>query len=426
MEVAVTPPVDAGEEPIEEGFDVVGVEPWSFETVDDEEVFRQRQLPLAEDARGLREELGRAIGLPPRLVALAPHREEERVDAGGVDGMNARHAGEDGGDDRPGELVDEPAEHRVFLRRPPHDRDRPDGAGAVGDAIDAEHGEVVLPGVVAEVIAERALRLRTGKDRPFDREIGFGIDRRPPLCRDHRNPMAGQRPGEGQLREPFGKGHHRRHGHGWRATDSDHDAERLAPLQRPAMVDADAAVELVVEADFVERLVGVAGQLNAVHAEIRALCAGAGGILGVDTGKRDERAAVTRPGNDMGKGGKCHLAGLHRPAADMPREHRQSVERRPPVAPRAAGSGGRIDLQLDEPPDAVEGVGEDPLDARPSAVEIHEDRKRAAAGIGEQHRRPAGAVEPALDLGDLQMGIDRRLDDDRLALGTEGIDAAGK
>ena len=238
--------------------------------------------------------------------------------------------------------------------------------------------------------------------------------------------MAGQRPGEGQLRKPFGKGHHRRHGHRRRAADGDYDAERLAALKRPAMVDTDAAVELVVEADFVERPVGVAGQLNAVHAEIRALCAGAGGVLGIDTRERDERAAVTRPADDLGQRSKRHLTGLYRPPAHMSRKHRQGVERRPPVAPRAAGSGGRIDLQLDEPADAVEGVGEDPLDARPSAVEIHEDRKRAAAGIGEQHRRPAGAVEPALDLGDLKVGIDRRLDDDRLALGTEGIDAAGK
>ena len=191
MEVAVTPPVDAGEEPIEEGFDVVGVEPRSLEAVDDEKVFRQRQLPLAEDARGLREELGGAIGLPPRLVALAPHRQEERMDAGGIDGMDARHAGENGGNDRPGELVDEPTEHRVFLRRPPHDRDRPDRAGAVGDAIDAKHGEVVLAGVVAEVVSERAFRLRVGKDRSFDREIGLGVDRRPPPRRDHRDPMAG-------------------------------------------------------------------------------------------------------------------------------------------------------------------------------------------------------------------------------------------
>ena len=426
MEVAVAPPVDTGEEPIKERFDVVGVESRSFEAVDDEEVFRQRQLPLAEDARGLREELGRAIGLPPRLVALAPHRQEERVDAGGVDGMDARHAGEDGGDDRPGELMDEPAEHRVFLRRPPHDRDRPDRAVTVGDAIDAEDREVVPAGVVAEVVAERALRLRAGKDRPFDGEIGLGVNRRLPLGRDHRNPMAGQGSGEGQLRQPFGKGHHRRHRHRRRAADGDHDTQRLAALQGPAMVDADAAVELVVEADFVERPVGVAGQLDAVHAEIRALCAGAGWILGVDTRKRDERAAVPRPGDDPGERCEGHGAGLHRPAADMPREHRQGIQRRPPVAPRAARGGGRIDLQLDEPADTLEGVGENPLDALSGAVEIDEDRKRAAAGIGKQHRRATGAVEPALDLGDLQVGVDRRVDKDSLPLGTEGIDAAGK
>ena len=68
----------------------------------------------------------------------------------------------------------------------------------------------------------------------------------------------------------------------------------------------------------------------------------------------------------------------------------------------------------------------DPLDAFACAAEIDEDRERAATGIGERHRRAAGAVEPPLDLGDLQMRIDRRGDDDRLPLGTEGIDAAGE
>ena len=110
----------------------------------------------------------------------------------------------------------------------------------------------------------------------------------------------------------------------------------------------------------------------------------------------------------------------------MPREHRQGIQWRPPVAPRAAGGGGRIDLQLDEAPDTLEGVGEDPLDAFSGAVEIDEDRERAAAGIGEQHRRAPRAVEPALDLGDLQVGIERRLDDDSLAFLPQGIDTGGE
>ena len=66
------------------------------------------------------------------------------MDAGGVDGVDRVDAGEHARDDRPGQLVDQGAERRVFLGRPSHRGERPDGPVAVIDAFDAQHREVVL------------------------------------------------------------------------------------------------------------------------------------------------------------------------------------------------------------------------------------------------------------------------------------------
>ena len=61
------------------------------------------------------------------------------------------------------------------------------------------------------------------------------------------------------------------------------------------MVDADRAVDLIVEADFAVGLVLAAGELDAVHAEVGVSPAGLRDIFGVDLRERDERAAVVGP-----------------------------------------------------------------------------------------------------------------------------------
>ena len=61
------------------------------------------------------------------------------------------------------------------------------------------------------------------------------------------------------------------------------------------MVDADRAVDLVVQADFAVGLVLAAGELDAVHAEVRVSPAGLRDVFGVDLRQRDERAAVVGP-----------------------------------------------------------------------------------------------------------------------------------
>ena len=64
----------------------------------------------------------------------------------------------------------------------------------------------------------------------------------------HGDAAAAEGAGEGQLAEAFGQRHHGGQGHGGRAADEDVHAERLLQFQGGGVVDADAAMDLVVHA----------------------------------------------------------------------------------------------------------------------------------------------------------------------------------
>ena len=109
-----------------------------------------------------------------RDVPLAADRQQQRMDAGRVDGMHRVHAGNDGRNDRPGDLVDDLAERGVFLRRATDGRKGPDGVVAMKHALDVEHRKIVLQAVVAEMIAERSLGQQFLRiDGPADAEVGL-------------------------------------------------------------------------------------------------------------------------------------------------------------------------------------------------------------------------------------------------------------
>ncbi len=109
--------------------------------VGDQQKLGERQLALAEDGVGLREQLLRALGFGEGPVAFAADGQEQRMHAGRVDRMDADDARQDRRNHRAGELVNELAEDRVFLRRPADDGERPDRVVAVIDVLDAQHRE---------------------------------------------------------------------------------------------------------------------------------------------------------------------------------------------------------------------------------------------------------------------------------------------
>ena len=118
---------------------------------------------------------------------------------------------------------------------------------------------------------------------------------RPPRSAEHADAAAAERAGEAEFAHAFGQRHHGGERHRGRAADEDVHAERLAGGERRRVVDADRAVDLVVQADLAVRLVLVAGKLHAVHAEVRAPQARLADVFGVDLRQRDERAAVVGP-----------------------------------------------------------------------------------------------------------------------------------
>ena len=300
VEMAIAPPVGPGEQMSEERADIVGVEARRIAAGDDEQVLGERQLSLTEDRRGLREQFGRPVGPLPGQVALAADGEQERMDARGVDCMDARHAGKHGGDHGPGEFVHQPAEERVLLRRATDDRHRPDRPRPMPDLVHGEQWKRVPARVVAEVVAERALGLRPARiDRALDDEVGVGVDGGTARAADHRHPMAGEGAGEGELRQALGQRHDRRDRQRRGAADEDRHLERQAAGQRRRMMNADAAMELVMEPDLAVGQVVVAGQLHPVHAEVRPGRSRLIRVLGVDRRQRDERAAVAGPGHDL-------------------------------------------------------------------------------------------------------------------------------
>jgi hypothetical protein len=265
------------------------------------------------------------------------------------------------------------------------------------------------------VSAERSLGLAAiGIDGAGDHEVGLGGHGQSALGRDHRDPTAAERPGERQFRQSLRQGHHGGDGHRGRATDEDVHPQRLAATDRRRMMHADPAVDLIVQPDLASRLVGVAGELDPVHPQVRAAQAGPVGILGIDLGQGDERSAVHRPALDPGQFADAGPVRQDRPRPRSPRQEPPERARHAAVSPGIAAQGAGIGLELDQPTDRVERVPEQEPRAFERAEEVAQHRERGPLRVPEQQCRPPGLVDPPLDGGDLQVRIDFPVDDDEL------------
>ncbi len=86
------------------------------------------------------------LRLPARSIgdiAFAANRQEQGMHAGGIDSIHRAHARDDGGDDWPGQFVDQFAKRCVFLWRSSHHGEGPDSPLAVIDALNAQHRKIV-------------------------------------------------------------------------------------------------------------------------------------------------------------------------------------------------------------------------------------------------------------------------------------------
>ena len=108
------------------------------------------------------------------------------------------------------------------------------------------------------------------------------------------------------------------------------------------MMDADAAMDLVVQTDFPVRCIGVAGELHPVHAQVGMPPAGPVGVLGIDLRQRDERPPVARPRLQLRQPVERRRRRQDRPARDPPRQQVQRRCQGAPIPPGMPGDLGRI------------------------------------------------------------------------------------
>ena len=235
----------------------------------DAQILGQRQLPVAQQGVGQREQFPRLARLLIGDVPLAAQGQQQGMDAGRFHGVDRPHAGNHSRNYRAGQLVDELAEHRVFLRRATHHGERPDGVGAMIDALHQHHGKLVRQAVVAQVIAEGAFgQLPCGIEMPDNAEIGLGVDGQLIIAADHRHAAPAQHAGEGQLAGAFGQRHDGGQGHGRRPAHEDIHPQSLLATDSGGMMGGDAALELIVQPHLAVADVLAAGKLHAVHAQV--------------------------------------------------------------------------------------------------------------------------------------------------------------
>jgi len=137
-------------------------------------------------------------------IALAGDGQQQRMDPGGVHGVDLLDPGDHGGDQRAGQLVDERAEGGVLLGGTADGGKGEDGIPAVIDRLHLNDREFVGQAVVPEMVAEGPLRQGLFRVKhPADAEIGLGRQRQLTGDTHHGNAPAGQQPGKRQLRHPF-------------------------------------------------------------------------------------------------------------------------------------------------------------------------------------------------------------------------------
>ena len=179
-------------------------------------------------------------------------------------------------------------------------------------------------------------------------------------------------------------------------------------------MDADAAMNLVMQADLSVGLILSAGELNAVHPQIGVLPARPVGVFGVDLRQRDEGSSVVRPVDDLRELVNRRLIREHWPTRDELWQHVQRSEWRCAISPGISGQAHRIDFQLDQASHSVERVSEQESSPLDRAEQIREQREGTPFCSIEQQCRTAGLVDPTLNLGDFQVRIDFRIDANQL------------
>jgi Tol biopolymer transport system component len=192
---------------------------------------------------------------------------------------------------------------------------------------------------------------------------------------------------------------------GRRAPDEDAHLERLPAADRRGMVDSNPAVDLIVKSHLIP-LVLVPGELDAIHAEVRAHDPSRVGVFRVNLGKRDEGASIARPALDARQIRNLDPVAKNGSGADSLRDGtrrgqrgRESSERLPPGVPG-------IGFDLDDALDGFESVAKQEPRPIEGPEEVRHRLESRALDSLEQKRGRARDIGTALDLRHLQMRVD--------------------
>ena len=151
------------------------------------------------------------------------------------------------------------------------------------------------------------------------------------------------------------------------------------------------------------------------------------GVLGVDLRQRDVRPAVVGPGLQLRQLVDRRLAGQHRARADLPRPGVPGVPRGVEIQPRPPQEIGRIDLQARPAVPARRACRGTGIASAPSCrTGCRPSETGSPRTLRKQHRRPARAKHPPLNLRHLQLRIDRHVDPHELPGGLQVVDALSK
>src|SRR6185312_8292704 len=133
---------------------------------------------------------------------------------------------------------------------------------------------------------------------------------------------------------------------------------RLAAADRRRVMNADSAVDLIMQPDLAIQLVLVPRELDTVHPEIRVRQAWPVGVLGINLWQRDERPAIIRPRLDQGQTVDVRRMIEDRSSRYGSRKQVPGGCRDPSVSPGVLDQLDRADLELDQPAHGVERVAE--------------------------------------------------------------------
>ena len=381
--------------------------------VGQEQELRQGELAFPQDAEARDHRLA--------LVALAHDRRGQRVVTRLAVAPQADDRGHDDGEERRQELLQVVAEVEILLARLADDGRGEERVAPVQQRLHAHIRVVVHLRVVAVVIAERPLgRSRAGRDLADEAELGVGDQGQRGEGGLRRAQASAQRQArEQELADVLGQRRDRGQDQGGRAAQEDVHGQRPAEALGLGQVEPAALADLRVHADR-----SVVEELAAVHAQV---VAAGPRVLGVHERQGQETAPVAGPGPERGQALEPrrivdHLrdARAARALEPDPRQAGQRAALRPELA-RAGrdellGQAGRLGDELGGQ------LPERELDPSRAAEEVRHQRERGARHAPEEERRAAGGDHPAVDLGHLEVRVDRRLDLDQLAGGAQPVD----